>query len=57
MNVRKNEKSKKTEESKKNTNQSKMKEETYLLTLNANEMNYPIEKHVQWDYSKQKIEK
>lgn len=34
-----------------------MKEETYVLTLNANEMNYPIEKHVQWNYSKQKIEK
>lgn len=46
-----------TEESKLNTNQSKMKEKTHVLTLNANEMNYPIERHVQWDYSKQKNRK
>lgn len=49
--------SKKTEESKVNINQSKMREKTHVLILNANEMNYPIERHVQWDYSKQKIEK
>lgn len=30
-----------------NTNQSKMEEKTQVLTLTVNEVNFPIERHVQ----------
>lgn len=48
-------KSKKTEESKVNINQSKIREKTHVLILNANEMNYPIERPVQWIIQNKKL--